>query len=337
MGRYVRHTTTWLRGQVGSFDLLLADAGREEASAAIEAAGSSSTPTIVRVAGWGSECDTKWWKTSRAAKRCAGVIKLADRVVISSAAAHRDLIQDGFDNSRVARVDLGFSGSIARSSKSRSLARHALGSMNSDLNVPDDVVVAACVGRMTRTSGMHALSKSVRQLAEKHHHLHVWFIGDGAYRETMYDYLRGEGVRSVISMPGSFSNVADVLSAADIYVQCDDAGLDYLLPSAVSAEMPLVMIDNDSTRQWLAGPSDVGDASSCVQWVGKVTAAALQKGVDQVVSRIDPSRERAAELRRILLRRQPLDQMLDRYVRLIQETITSGAAGSRATSFGAVS
>ena len=41
-------------------------------------------------------------------------------------------------------------------------------------------------------------------------------------------------------MPGSFSDPVDLFFAADIYLQSEEAGLDYFLPVAIATELPVV-------------------------------------------------------------------------------------------------
>lgn len=354
IGRYVRHTTSWLKEHAESFDVLLTDSAREEAIAAIEAARTVAGRVIVRVAGW-DQGDPQWWQTSRAARRCMGYVKLADWIVISNPNAHRDLLNAGFDPARIDRIDPGFYGTITRSESRRRLARRTLGAVNADLDVPDDVRVVVCVGRMTRDSAMQLLAKSVRPLCERYKDLHFWFVGDGPYRESLYEYLRSDGVRSSIAMPGSFSDIDDVLAAADLFVQCDSQGLDYLLPAAIGAELPLVIVDNESTRQLIDPPPSSDDprsggrfsdpaersgagspsAGRCVHWFGDSSATSLRAAIRDSLGQWEQSKSDAASLRRMLVRHRPLDQAIDQYARLIEEVMVR--RGQVATSFGAVS
>jgi glycosyltransferase involved in cell wall biosynthesis len=199
---------------------------------------------------------------------------------------------------------------------------------------------------MIRNNAMQLLAGAVRPLVRQFPELCFWFIGDGPDRETMHERLRGEGVRASISMPGSFSDIADVLAAADLYVQCDQQGLDFLLPAAVSSELPVVMADDPTARQWVSGscaqlrpaaedsmPVPDDQTADCLQWFDGQSASSLCLAIERAAGDWADSRRRAGELRRLLLRRQPLDQPIDQYARLIEQTMM----GSGAPPIGAVS
>jgi glycosyltransferase involved in cell wall biosynthesis len=351
MGRYVRHLTTWLREHAQSFDVLFSDSAREECIAAVEAARTIGCRSAVRVRGWGSHSDLNWWNTSRSARRCAGFAKTADRVFVPSAASHRGLIQAGFAANRISRIDTGFAGGIARSESSRRASRRSLAAINGDLHVQDDQLVLVCVDQMTRHSGMQLLTQSARDLVARYHELQLWFIGDGPHRESMFDYLRGEGVRRSIAMPGSFADIGGVLAAADLFVQSDESGLDFLLPAAISAELPIVALDSDSTRELLSASHRAGDRSATnaqpqatesdtehlLQWFQGSAAGSLRAAIRNTIDDLPGSRQRAASLRRLMLRTRPLDQTIDEYARLMEQTVLRTAAQQTDRSIGAVS
>ena len=350
MGRYVRQLTTWLREHGSGFDVLLADAAREEAIAVVEAARGINCRSVVRISGWGDRCDCQWWKTSRSSKRCLGFTRTADRIISSSPTVHRELIRAGFDATRITRIDIGFSTAVNRTESSSRLARVALGAVNTDLEVPDNAKVVVCIGQMTGKGGMDLLAKTVRPLLERQNDLKVWFIGDGPNRDSIYEYLRSDGVRSSISMPGSFSDIEDVLHAADVYVQTDDQGIDFLLPAAISAELPLVMNDLESTRELVCGRASVDQsgsstatiedpraAESLVHWFDGSRASSLRAAIERTLSDMPASRRKAAELRRIMLRRQPLDQSIDQYARLIEDAVRQTVSRLGAASIEALS
>ena len=138
--------------------------------------------------------------------------------------------------------------------------RRALASINGDLAAPADMPVALCCAPMNSRSGIRMLVESVRVLVSRFPKLHLWFIGDGPDRDSIHEYLRGEGVRDAVAMPGSFAEMKDLFFAANVFVQCDGFGLDSFLRQAVSAGLPLVSVDNESTRAVLAEPAHRGNS-----------------------------------------------------------------------------
>lgn len=355
MGRYVRHLTSWLRQQGGSFDVLMVDAIREEAMAAIEAARMLGCPTILRSHGWGNDGDGVWWHSSRSAKKCGAIGKMADAVIAKSAACQRALIVGGYSPSRIERIDNGFAAGPTRSSESRRLARKALGATNGDLTASDNTPVVLCCSRMTRDSGAIQLVKAARHLIARYPDLRLWFVGDGPHRDWMYESLRGDGVRASIAMPGSFCDTGQLLMAADLFLQTDEDGLDYFLPSAISAELPIVTIDNDSTRAVITGsasdsppitpgepdrrePEPDGPApAGLVEWVPDATPKLIRRGIMQVLEDLPARRDKASQLRRCLLRSRPQSRCVQAHVALMEKMISANRSRTRSTSVEAAS
>lgn len=345
MGRYTRHLTNWLRQHAGSFDVLFVDSIREESTAAIEATRSIGNSAVVRSSRWGVHSDVAWWKTSRAARRCGVTARMADAVIAKSAVFQRELLADGFSASRIERIDDGFPAFTTRSPDTRLMARKALALVNSDLATHGDSPVVICTGRMTRESGICLLVKAARHLVGRHPNLRLWLIGDGPHRDWMYETLRGEGVRASIAMPGSFSDVDDLFAAADIFLQSDDEGLDYFLPSAIAAELPIVAVNTESIRTVICGAGDDSrrsksrsdETTALVQWCPGATSRYIRLGIEKVLNDLPGSRARAAQLRRVLVRARPQNQTIASYVDLFHRMASAKSYPRRDSSVEAVS
>ena len=121
----------------------------------------------------------------------------ADGVIAKSPQEHRKLIASAFDCSKLIRIDDGFEAvAPQRTSQNRGTASiggdqwrscRTRGYAGRTLLCTDD----------DRPQGIRMLVESVRVLVARYPTLRFWFIGDGPYRDSMYDYLRGEGVQSV--------------------------------------------------------------------------------------------------------------------------------------------
>lgn len=327
MGRYVRHLTTWLRQNAESFDVLMVDAIREESTAAIEASRILGCPTVLHCSRWGDENDPVWWQSSRSARRCGAIGKMADAVIAKSAAGQRALVADGYSPSRIERIDHGFAAVPATTTESRRSARTTLGKVNGDLATLDDTPVVICAARMTASSGVNLLVKAARPLIARYPDLRLWFIGDGPHRDWMYEHLRAEGVRASIAMPGSFCDVEELFAAADVFLQSDDDGLDFFLPTAIAAELPIVTIDTESTRAVITGAPPGGASTSehegetLVQWCSAATPKQIRIGLSAVLDDLSSYQSKASQLRRLLLRTRPQSDTVEAYVKLMQRLI----------------
>lgn len=341
MGRYIRHLTTWMRNNAKSFDVLVVDSIREEVTAAVEASRSLGCATVVRVSGWAANSDPTWWRTSRTARKCEVVGKMVDAVIAKNASDQRELIAAGYDPRRIHRIDHGFQPAVSAADVSRRQARLALGMANSDLITQTDTPVVLCASRLTRGGGADLLSRTARLLVARYPDLRFWFIGDGPHRESMFEYLRGEGVRASIAMPGSFCDVGEVFSAADLFVQLDEDGLDYFLPTAISAEVPVVAIDNRSTRAAITGgtapPSCPATAAEAmVQWISAATSKLTRLAIAQAIDDLSTKKEQARQLRRDLLRSRPRSEAISSYIALMERVSRSRNGADCPTSFEAV-
>lgn len=345
MGRYIRHLSNWLRQQADSFDVMLVDSIRDESVAAIEASRSSGCVTILRSSRWGIHRDPVWWQTSRLARRCGATGKMADAVIAKSAACQRALLADGYAANRIQRIDHGFAAGPTRSAESRRLARKVLCLVNSDLATHGDSPVVICTARMTRESGVNLLVKAARHLIARYPDLRLWFIGDGPHRDWMYETMRGDGVRASIAMPGSFCDVDDLFAAADVFLQTDDDGLDYFLPQAISAELPIVTLDTESTRAVIsAGSVDPAetrlaenDPNSLVEWCPAATSKYIRLGLLRVLDDLPGYQAKASQLRRLLVRTRPQSQTIGAYVDLMEQLTRSKSQHRRGSSVEAMS
>ena len=356
MGKYMRGLTAWLQQHAASFDVVYVDSMREEALVAVDTAKQMGIPTMVRCRGWGRFNDCQWWQTSRLARRCGAMTRGADIVVANSAAVERTLLMEGFEPERIERIVQGFAASPGRTAIRRHAARQALASANADLVTESDTPVVLCHATMSRDQGADLLVRTARPLLIRYPNLRIWFAGDGPYRDSMYQRLRSDGVRASIAMPGSFADAEDLFAAADLYVQCDDEGLEYFLPTAVASGLPIVAVENVSIRSLLDAESasdpvrsvqelepDHRLVSSCgrpsdrLEWCSTATPKELRLAVSRVLEGMPAATDRAAELRRILLRSRPLSRTTDAYLGLVERLSHKAPRDGRAPQAEAVS
>lgn len=348
MGKYVRGLTAWLHDHAESYDVLFADSIREEAMAVAEVGKTRRVPTMVRCQGWGAMSDVQWWESSRAARRCATAGRCADITIAHDAGNQRALVVHGFDPARIERIQPGFPVMPVSTAQRRQEARRALAAANSDLQAELDAPVILCNARMTRDGGINLLVQAAHNLVVRYPNLRIWFIGDGPYRDWIYQHLRSEGVRASIAMPGSFSDPVDLFFAADVYLQSEEAGLDHFLPVAIATELPVVSVDLPSIRSLLddgwtvkgSGLEEDGDGSiraaadratqtrpsELIHWCESPSSKEVRVSLTKVLRELPEARRKAEQLRRMLVRSRPLGETMEAYVRLI-ENLSSRSNG----------
>jgi len=296
MVRYARSLTNWLREQAPAYDLLYADAMREEAAIVIDAAKRAGIPSVVRYSGIGKFSDAAWWQSSRSAKRCKSVCLKADAIIAVRASAEQELLSAGVPRQRIHRIDNGFLPGPAREESTRLAARSALSHVNSDLFVPVDGKVLLTTNRMTDQGGLQSLVNALPAVFDRHPTLRVWLVGDGNQREDLYDYLRSHGVHSLVSMPGSFTSFEELLLAADYYAlpQSTD-GMEYYLPRVLGAGLPAVVADTVETRRLL------GDSFADVIPFAAESPQSIGRAVDAMLADDASAQEAARRVRQAVL------------------------------------
>ncbi len=323
MPRYHRALTGWLREQASGFDLLYADAMREEGAMVVDVARRAGIPSVLRYGGVGAFSDKAWAAGSRNAKRCLATCLKADAVIATRASAEQTLLSAGLSRSRIHRIDNGFVPGPVNDPAARAAARKALANVNSDLFVPVDGKVLLTTNRMDAQGGMWDVVKALPDLLDQHPQLRVWLVNDGQLRDDFYEYLRGSGVRSLVSMPGSFGAVPELLLASDLYVLPQDTdGLDYYFPQIVGAGIPAAVVDTVETRRLLA------ESFSHAVSFPPNSPAAIRQAIETILTDPAESLKRARQIRQTVLQHSfgdSVDQHLRLFCRLTGKTLTGNS------------
>ncbi len=329
-GRYTRHLASWLCQNASGFDLMIADAMREEAAAMVEAAATLGCVSVVTAGDAGPQSDLAWSGRTRTAKKTWSVAATADRILTISAAGHRGLIAAGCPPDKIVRRKIGFESIPPTTPERKAAARASLADANSDLKTGPDTPVILCVGRMTRESGLRTVTENAYWMLSRYPAAKLWLIGDGPAREAMHQDLKSDGVRSAIAMPGSFTTLADVYAAADLFVQADASGLGYFLPTAVAHELPVVVAESAEYRDLLSSAAtqaddavawfSVPDRSGPVDVGGRASVNAGHKSfrdaVKRQMDRLEIAKSAARIHHRGLIRRSPYQAVLDQILGL---------------------
>ena len=330
-GRYARHLSHWIHENAERFDLVLVDAIGEEFAAISDAISGMSLGSIVLCQGWGDDSDVAKFTKTRAGRRHSAAAKLASRIIVRDKENEKQLISQRFPAQQIVRIPTGFSSQHSISednAKNREQARVRLAAVNSDLSTVRDTPVILAIGRMEKESGMELLCESAPPLLSRYNDLRLWLIGDGPRRTWMYNYLRGEGVRPSFAMPGTFSDLEDVLFAADVFVQADHDGLDYALPAAVAVGLPIVAIDTTPVRSVLSRMVGPGKTEKRVTWFSGQSPHSLRLSLRSVLEAQEEARNQALLLRRDLVRHHCFSQVVSSIASQIDNVISEKCASS---------
>ncbi|TWU04300.1 hypothetical protein Pla52n_23390 [Stieleria varia] len=339
--RYARQMTQWIRDRGQSFDVIVCQGGRDEAPAVVDAARRLGIPSVIRITGFGTASDVAWWQTGRWARRCMTAAKSADCVITSHAGQHRQLLGEGFLDSKIQRVGISVGASPAITNKQKQQVRFALGGINSDLFATMDTPVALAVCPLDRSFPSSRFASAMMSVVSRNPAIKVWLVGDGSGREATHRMLKSDGVRHAVAIPGSFSNLEDVYAAADMYIHASDYGVDHLLPAAISARLPLVLRDSPLMREFIDGSmkqetSGQFDTSASlstqhapVAWFDERPASlqtasqrahdspgTLGRAVESILKNREQADENAEQLRLKMQRQWSSNDSLDQYISL---------------------
>lgn len=321
-GRYIRHLSSWITQNAHRFDVVFADAMREEANAAINAARQCGLPCVVRDSGFGHESDLAWSLSSRAARKHWTMATAADQIVTPTASKQRALIAAGVEAQRVTRIAPGYWRSSRPTRASKLAARRALAEANADLQADARAVVVLCVGRMEHDSAMRRMVSSAAWFHRRYPEARMWLIGDGPARDAIHQDLRAHGVRAFVAIPGSFADSTDLFAAADVYLQLDDQGLDHFLPTVNAAELPVVAADIDAVREVLQivpppNQDPVGGDEWGIAWFDpSANDRALRLAIRQIMDHLADANANARSRLTAMIRRRSHDALLGEYLDL---------------------
>lgn len=385
-GRYQHALESWLSQHLDRFDVLMCTSLQEELVAMVQARGSERLRRIAVHSGTSETADCRRWQRSRAGKKIRSALGRVDALVACWASVQRQLLASGVDSARLVRIDLGVperpdgdaigqltaaatgsaggsavasGGDLRSNSSSLAAIRASLARANGDLMLHRDSPVVLVCGSMSRHSGMGEMIQAMPRLLDRWPDLRLWLIGDGPERQRLHDHCRQIGVRQNVAMPGTFVALEDLLRLADVLViPSGSEGLEYLLPTAVSAAVPLLVADTIDTRsffrgeeslvQWLpdllplgttaaagfapaTSPAAADTLADAASDSSSASATAIGGAIDQLASLVHqtlanlPARRAAArQLRTACLKRRPWQDTIDAYCRLFDPAASAG-------------
>ncbi len=332
ISRYLKYLEVWLTQHASRFDVLFCTALREEAIAVTRTAARRRLGAVLQHSGTAGAADHLAWPAMRYGRRLRLALNQADAIVVNWASVQRDLVALGVPAKRLQRIDLGISAGAApareplRGDRAGALkSRLALAAVNRDLELDRDSLVVLAAGQMNYLGGMMTLAEATTNLIDQWPDLRLWLIGDGAQRDELHGYLRYQGIRQNVAMPGTFVDFEDLFRVADVAVLPSPAdGLEEMLPAALAAAVPLVIVDTADTRAFL------GSCEQSVGWFQPGDVAGLQAAIRTALVELPARRAEAMRLRRELLRRRSYDVTVAQYKQLFDSLAASPSDPSSA-------
>jgi glycosyltransferase involved in cell wall biosynthesis len=197
------------------------------------------------------------------------IVRGFDHVFAVSHEIEHDLLEAGVARSNLTYVRNGLDLAPPRAD-AREFARAELG-------VPTGRRLVLRIGRLHPTKGNDHLVRAFAELV-RDHDLHLAFIGDGETRSALTQQVASLGLADRVTFTGFRDNVADYLTAADLFVSPSLAeGLPMVLIETMAAGCPIV------TTSVGAIPSLLTDGEHALL-VPAADEAALRRAIERVLT-----------------------------------------------------
>jgi glycosyltransferase involved in cell wall biosynthesis len=236
-------------------------------------------------------------------------------LIAPDAGVERELIQAGYAAQRICRIANGVATGSRSSGSSRFDARLALATVNEDLTVALDAPIAVYMGRLRKENGLVHLVKAWQPISCRWPEARLWLIGDGPFRDELYRRIVDLELHRCIFMPGTFDEVDEVLTAANLLVQpSGEPGVPQAMLEAVVAGVPVVATDTLDVRRYAR------ELGICTELVPLGDAAALSEAMIRLLER-PPSGRTLAASRSRMAREHSVSRMVKQHLELFERVI----------------
>ena len=133
------------------------------------------------------------------------------------------------------------------------------GSASSDfkvaMDIPDDMTVLACIGRLVEAKDHRNLLDAAKHMVDKGHtDFRLLVVGDGPYRQQLEGYATEQGINGNVLFLGARSDIVDILHNTDICVLSSKReGFPMVLLEAMGCGVPCISTQVGGVFQLING------------------------------------------------------------------------------------
>jgi glycosyltransferase involved in cell wall biosynthesis len=274
-------------------------------------------PVIVRAHGAGERGDLTWQQTARFGSRIKKACLQADAVIAPSPFVAGELQQAGYPPERLHCVFPGVAVPPPRDPDQQLLSRLSITDANVSMEMVPDAPLVVYVGRLHEGKGLKDLVYAWVKIAERRPNARLWIIGEGPFREQLYDSIVDLGLHHQIFLPGAFDDVTDVLAAADLFVLPSyEEGMSLALLEAMAAGVPTIatniaanrLLITDEQQGLLVPPRD---------------PAALRGAIVRLLDDRACAEQLAQQARERVSHEFTLQRMADQHLAVVQQAIAA--------------
>lgn len=164
----------------------------------------------------------------------ARVMRFADYVINVSEDTHKETVRRGIDPAKSITIYSGIDLSVFLNAPDKSSARASLGIDPGDFVIGD-------IARLWPEKAIDKLLDATSLLLEKHPNVKTLIVGDGPLERELIDYAKARGLESHVRFLGFREDVANLLSAFDVFALPSSAeGTPMVIYSAMAMALPIV-------------------------------------------------------------------------------------------------
>jgi glycosyltransferase involved in cell wall biosynthesis len=301
----------WLRQRRAEIDLVCVSGLRQEAWAALAAAG-GRYPVVLRSEGAGLSGDIHWqldaWFGARIKRRCLSAAAL----VAPNPACHRELLAAGFLPDRCHYIPCGTAAPPLRTAAARLAARQVLGRTHPAMGLAAGDPLALYAGRLAPSKGLDTLVAAWHTVLMRRPAARLWIAGEGPESPRLADEVRRRGIAASVVLTGAFDRVEDLLAAAELFIApAREEGTSLAVLEAMAAGLPVAATDIPGHRA-LVEPEVHGLVFAADDPAG--LAAAVLRLMEQP----GEAERMGTAARQRALGDFPLEQMIERHAALFE-------------------
>lgn len=310
--RYLHALSRWLRQHQGELDAVIVSTLRHEAYATVATLRRARVPVLLRAEGAGESGDVAWQRTARFGGRVKSACLAAEAIIAPSAVIEDELSLAGYPRDRIHWIPAGVASVPPRSREDRLAARRAVADANMSLEMVPEAPLVVYAGRLEESKGLADLVVAWETIACQQPNARAWLVGEGPFREPLYELMVNRGLHHQMFLPGAFDDVAGVLEAADLFVHpAHETGLSLAVLEAMAAGVPIIASDIPAHRELLTHEEHA-------LLVPPRHPSALATAIERLLGESALAERLASAARARVASTCSLEQMAQRYLDLIE-------------------
>ncbi len=247
--RFARRVYSLLRSGTERIDGVFVSGLREEAQAAVRAVG-GRVPVVLRAERSGPEGDCSWQARRLGGRRLRRVCATADAVLAPSELIYEELLAAEYDPAKTFCFPHGVPLAPPPDRGDREESRLALARAEPVAATTARTALVVYLGSLAKNKNLPVLLDAWGALYREKRSARLWLAGDGPKRYNLLRQARGMGMETRVLLPGSFSDVDDLLKAAHLLVQpsADDC-MSVAVLEAMAFHRPVIAADSPGNRE----------------------------------------------------------------------------------------